>query len=191
MAEAKKPPFVQLTILGLLLVVLPAGSYIYLKRGYDYRVESLSELEPVGAAADLLPALEVPPRRVGVAYGFGGSLTDSARLALANIDSAFRDQPDVFFFPLDGVPSLRSPRKTISATASIDVGSPLRRSLAEAPFCAVPLDRLALLLDTAGQVRRCYDLHDGPSVARLVEHLTIVVPPAREEDIFVEREREY
>lgn len=190
----KRKPVVQLVLLGLLLVVLPVGSYLYLEWGYDYRVAALDELDEFGPIATAVD-YEIPgPRTVDVIYVSPVRPSDSVAQSLLNLHDAWDDQPLVQFVGLgqdrpvvveDALQSRLVPRTDANLEAFAELGN------RDTHCQRVPVEQRALVVDTAGTVRRCYDLHEGAEVNRLVEHLTMLVPRPEKEDVYLEREREY
>jgi len=182
-------------LIGALLVALPLGSFLYLKAGIDYRIESLSELEPLGSASGfgLEKSSEAKPI-VYALYMTPSSSKDSVSTTIRNVHEAFTHEPAVMFVGIGEsnfeIIDDRPQSKQIKSTTDI---KELYESLtSKSPHCVdVPLNQRGILVDRAGNVRRCYDLHDGPEVVRMVEHLTILVPPAPVQDMFLEREKEY
>ena len=186
--------YVQMLLLGLMLVVAPAVSYIYLKRGYDYRVESLSELKGFGNLRQEAGYADPDRRTVDLVY-LASAATDTVALALAQLYEAYAMQPDVRFVSL----SVNQPNTPIGVrqTDRPDVDpkraqSAFARASQQDKMCEqVPVTQRALLVDTLGTVRRCYNLHSGKELARIVEQLNILVPRAAEQDIFVRQTEEF
>lgn len=187
--------WLSMLVIGLLLVVLPLGSFLYLKAGIDYRIESLKELEPLGSADGfgLVKSTEKTPL-VYALYFTPSSATDSVATTIRNVHEAFTHEPVVKFVGIgqstievldDEVQSLQIPNTV--ATAQY-----FEKLTTDSPFCEkVPIGQQGILVDREGNVRRCYDLHSGPDVTRMVEHLTILVPPAPIQDMILEREKDY
>ena len=192
--EKQKPPILQLSLLGLLLVVAPLGSYLYLKAGYDYRVESLSELGDLGAIDALGSSVALPANTVGVYY-YADQLraNDSAAVSIKQVHEAFDDQPLVQFRGIGTADEtvLKDVAQTKELGSDLALLTAFGDLTSRDPHCAdIAIERRAVVTDTLGVVQRCYDLHNGQQVARLVEHLTILVPKPEEQDIFIERDRE-
>lgn len=190
MATNKRPYF-QLFLLTMMLVVFPLVSYVYLKKGYDYRVASLDELDSKGDFSDHLDYM-TNNRSVSILY-FGAAKDDSTSIAIGNVHDAFKDQPFVKLLSLNemklaDIPASKSEglKQSPTAIAKFEEFSTL-----DSHCVNIPLYNRALILDSNAIVRRCYNLHDGQEVARLVEHITILVPKPVKEDIFFERKDEY
>lgn len=185
---------VQLALLGLLLVVFPVGSYLYLEWGYDYRVAALNELEEFGAIATAVDYEIEGPRTVEVVYVAPATAQDSVATSILTLHDAWDDQPLVQFVGIGlGGPDVPADPRQAQRVARTEENLRDFERLGDAdPHCdRVPVARRALVVDTAGTVRRCYDLHVGEEVNRLVEHLTMLVPMPENEDIYLERDAEY
>jgi hypothetical protein len=183
-------------VLAVLLILFPLGSFLYLKAGYDHRVEALSELEFLGevASSDLgIPAGQTPT--VDVIYWSPTGAADSVGISISNVHEAFNEEPAVRFVGLglsQAGPLLPDPKQAIEVPATSGSKAEFQSITSASPHCSrLPLNQQAIVVDTAGTIRRCYDLHSGQEVARLVEHLTILVPKAPKEDLFLERREEY
>ena len=182
-------------LVGLLLVVFPLGSFLYLKAGIDYRIESLNELEPLGNGDvfGLAKSSEEVPL-VYALYFTPASESDSVTTTIRNVHAAFTHEPAVVFVGLgessfELIEDVKQSKHIASTPQKVEA---FRQLTAGSPHCEnVPLTRQGILIDREGSVRRCYDLHSGPQVTRMVEHLTILVPPAPIQDMFLEREKEY
>ena len=187
--------YVQLVLLGLLLVVAPIGSYLYLKWGYDYRVESLDELSDYGNLRAESGYATPTRRTIDVLYTAPSSPDDSVGVAIAQLYEAFKDQPDVRFRSLGSRDALTPPGARQTDGGDIDVkraNAAFARLSQADPNCErVPIAQRAVLVDTLGTLRRCYDLHAGQEVNRIVEQINILIPRKRGEDIFVSEAKEY
>ena len=194
---SRRKRVIQFTLLGLLLIVAPVGSYLYLKAGYDYRLASLNEFGELGAFGDLVTdAGQVADGEVRLLYTVPPSADDSVAQSIRLLHDAFSQQDFVEFVGLRGASSggdiLAAQPQSLVLPQGAYRAAALANAGARDPFCeSVPVAQRALVVDTAGTVRRCYDLHLGRDVNRIVEQLNILVPRPAEEDIFVEREREY
>ena len=192
MAKQRKP-ILQLVLLGMLLVVLPIGSYLYLEWGYDYRVEALGELEDFGPIATAVDYELADQATVDVVYISPLSPSDSVATSLRNVYDAWDQQPLVRFIGIgvEGPELIADTQQSLRISGSEGNLREFARLSAQDAHCAeVPVARRALVVDTSGTVRRCYDLHVGSEVNRLVEHLTMLVPMPEKQDIYLEREVE-
>lgn len=195
MAKPKRP-YLQLFLLTMMLVVLPVGSYLYLQFGYEHRVAALEELHDYGSASAVFTStLDPGEPHVRVLYTAPAAATDSVALAVEGVHQAFDNDPSVQFVAFtrgSGSYTLEDPQQAVSQAFDEAVERRLLElSNLDAHCERVPLDQRAIVVDTAGTVRRCYDLHSGPEVARLVEHLTMLVPMPAAEDMILQRTTEY
>ena len=188
-----KRPVLQLVLLGVLLIVFPLGSFLYLRAGYAYQVASWDEIDPRGAIEDVLPYPR-PDSTLDVVYFASPGASDSIATAIRSVQAAFADNPHVRFVGMGAAAETFLP----AGPQSLVVPTPSRSaeavaaSLAERlPDCAqVDPARRGYLIDRTGQLRRCYDLHDGASVRRLVEQLALIIPRPKGEDVVLERRTE-
>ena len=182
-------------LLGLLLIVFPLGSFLYLKAGFNYRVESLSELEPLGSIEPFgLPVSTVEDPLVYVLYFSPSAFSDSVGISVQNVHEAFTLEPSVKFvgFGEGGYKLIDDTEQASQIAYTSEMKIAFQKLTSNSPHCEnVPLIQQGIIVDREGKVRRCYDLHSGPEVIRMVEHLTILVPPPPIEDVFLEREKEY
>ncbi|MFK8054693.1 MAG: hypothetical protein AB8F78_01125 [Saprospiraceae bacterium] len=182
-------------LVGVLLVLLPLGSFLYLKAGISYRIESLGELKPLGSGDvfGLEKSTEEDPA-VYALYMTPASASDSVATSIRNVHEAFDHEPAVNFVGLGmaDFSIIKDKDQTSQLPLSASFKSAFQALTSPSPHCEnVPLSQQGILVDREGMVRRCYDLHSGPDVTRMVEHLTILVPPAPIQDMFLEREKEY
>ncbi len=191
----RSPVWFSMLLLGILLVVFPLGSFLYLKAGINYRIESLNELEPLGSAEafGLTKSTEEKPA-VYLLYTTPGALSDSVAITVKKVHEAFNHEPAVNFVGIGKSPFLliEDLLQSDQIERTSEVVKAFQDLTSDSQFCKnVPLEHQGLLVDREGMVRRCYDLHNGPDVTRMVEHLTILVPPAPIEDVILERQKEY
>ncbi len=191
----RSPVWFSMLLIGLLLVALPLGSFLYLKAGVNYRLTSLSELEPLGSAEafGLAESTEENPV-VYLLYTTPPSLKDSVAITVEKVHEAFTHEPAVVFVGIgkSSFQIIEDLPQSQQIDRTDDKVEAFRKLTANSTFCEnVPLEQQGILVDREGMVRRCYDLHSGPDVTRMVEHLTILVPPAPIEDMILEREKEY
>ena len=180
-------------LLGFLLVVFPLGSYLYLRAGFAYQLESWDEMDPIGPVADLID-YERPDSTIDIVFFEPMTDADSVTVAVRSLHEAFDDSPAVRFVALgDG----RGPK--LSEDQLQFASYPFRTSEAafaktSQPFSraceTIPLRQRAYTVDVNGSVRRCYNLHDGQDVNRLVEQVALILPRGVEEDVYLERKTE-
>ncbi len=187
--------YVQLGLLSLLLIVAPLVSYLYLKKGFEYRVDSLDELGHLGFIGDALSYSKAGQgKTVDIVYMTPPAASDTVGLAILQLYDAFRRQDSVQFIGIrQGAEPLIADASQGQELASNAANIQLLRQYGDKdPHCEqVPLEQRALLVDTLGQVRRCYNLHRGAEVNRIVEQLNILLPRPAKQDIFITKQREY
>ena len=180
-------------LLGFLLVVFPLGSYLYLRAGFAYQLDSWDEMEPIGPVTDLID-YQRPDSTIDIVFFEPASERDSVATAIDILHEAFDDSPDVRFVSL-GAGDVRLLRQDPVQEASFPlVGSQAAFAKTSARFSGacedVPVAQRAYTVDVDGNVRRCYDLHDGSDVSRLVEQVALILPRGKEEDVILERATE-
>ena len=180
-------------LLGFLLVVFPLGSYLYLRAGFAYQLESWDEMDPIGPVSELFP-YERRDSTIDIVFFEPVAPTDSVAVAVGDIHEAFDDSPAVRFVSLgdrgsrllvgDG-PQLAAFPYALDEAAFAKTSTPFSTACA-----SVPVRQRAYTVDVEGQVRRCYNLHDGADVSRLVEQVALILPRGKEEDVILERKTE-
>ena len=158
-----------------LLVVFPAISYLYLIKGYNFRLEALQELEVKEDidAFDYAPFVENPfPGRASLVYN-----GDDAE-ALAYLEPVFeqfshRDEFQMISFLSDS-----------SKAADFQMLEQWKAVLG-----AYPYEQDIALIDTASQIRNYYSF-DSSSFTKLIQHIPIIIPRKKEQDIVLKREDE-
>jgi len=191
-----KPPYGQLALLSLLLIVAPLGSYLYLKRGYEYRYDSLQELVDLGRASSIVEyGTAIEASTIDVLFFSPVSQSDSVALAIKSLHEAFDKQELVQFASLARGSNEWLPVDAQQATLTRIDDSQLagldEMSSQDAHCITVPLLQRAMVVDTSGTLRRCYDLHQGQDVNRIVEQINILLPRPPKEDVFFQQEQEY
>lgn len=180
-------------LLGVLLVVFPLGSYLYLRAGFAYQLDSWDEIEALGPIGDLVE-YERPDTTIDIVFFEPVRTDDSVSAAIGSLHEAFDDSPHVRFVAL-GEGSVHLLQDDRAQYASFPFAStPTAFAKTSAPFseaCAnVPVAQRAYTVDTRGQVRRCYNLHHGRDVNRLVEQVALILPRGVKEDVILERNNE-
>lgn len=197
-------------ILLFLLVILPFGSWYYLKGGLDYRLTTMGELKQYGTLPDFsystiwnkpITAADVKDKVI-VANVLDLQNQEMSRTfgeVLEKLHYQFDERKDVCFliYVLD--------------TTSVNAENFARQyQLEDAAQCyfiptvATDLENLAAsyhlsadslysnftLVDTKQMVRKHYDVREEAQVKRLVEHLALLLPLQKREEITLQRERE-
>ena len=187
-----KRPAVQLILLGILLIVFPLGSFLYLRAGWNYQLDSRTEMEALGPVADLLNYPR-PDSSIDIVFVSPATTNDSIAVALRSIHEAFDDNPVVRFVALGDVSAnvFDDPGQLTFVPTSLRTLDGLDADARYSQRCeTVPVAQRAYVVDVAGQVRRCYNLHRGDEAARLVEQVAFIIPRPKTEDVFLERKTE-
>jgi hypothetical protein len=208
--ERKRMKPLQMAFLLLMLVVLPAGSWFYLRGGYQHRKAALEELKEAEAVGDfsladqngLVFATQDLKKRVTIA---GFLPTDPERQGawmdgLIRMHEQFDDRNDVCFLLFADTTSISSTQDFVQSYNLSDSlqwillqgNADSLHELATGSFhlpAGAETQQLALI-DTSGMVRRHYDAYDNRQLGRLVEHITILMPRLPDPDIVFKREKE-
>jgi hypothetical protein len=154
--------FISWLLLGLFVVVVPLGSWFYLKKGLDYRKGALQEL----IAKD---SLERSIDSLGLIFG-KTSIIVLDTLVDSSITSGIRDQfkntPGFQVIHTAGDHETQWPRPYLESFFDKYDGSAY------------------MLIDTSGKVRNVYENNDK-ELKKLIEHTAIVIPRPVEVDIKV------
>ncbi len=195
-----------LAILFLILIVLPAGSWFYLRSGLNWHKKAVGELRYY---AKIRPVMVIPPigerfddldSKVCVIYNFGEepTLNDTTKLILDTYQNLFNQfglysdesvRPDLRFVPIyeGGTSEFRSYLQRLPssdyATWRRSGGLGSWRTILEnsyEQFCrdegCKPAPCYFVLADTSGSIRRFYDAMDPNQVGRMVEHMALLLP---------------
>ena len=201
---------IQLALLGLILVGLPAGSWYYLQKGLDYRLAVKNELKELGTlspmAFDLLSGQELEFKRIEnkvVVVGFflDPNHSDSPQNAafLSQLHQQFNQRDDVLFLvygdsgkvedfrPLMENSGLDSdPEQIFQLAGGTDPGL-LKQQY---HVGTGELQNTFVLIDPENQVRRTYDVRQTKELKLLVEHITYLFPQQAEKDLIFKRDSE-
>ncbi len=144
-APPPKRPAVQLLLLGFLLIVFPLGSFLYLRAGWNYQLDSRNEMEPLGPAADLFDYPR-PDSSIDIVFFAPTTGDDSINVSLRDIHEAFDDNPDVRFVAIGeaSVPLFDDPAQlSYVPTTAVDAGA-IRADTRFSRHCqSVPLPQRA------------------------------------------------
>ena len=208
MSEARKRMnFTQIAGMLFLLVILPAGSWYYLQRGFQHRKEALAELKDRGTiGAFMLPdqygnifSSEWLHKRVTIAAFLPNDAAQQQQWAsrLHDLHAQFDDRNDVCFLLFADSSLMRDPMEFAMENDLVDSlqweilttnGAELQ-VLAFESFYLPDAQQIALV-DTGLVVRRHYDIMDNQQMGRLIEHITIVMPRLPDPDIVFKRDKE-
>jgi hypothetical protein len=198
--------------LFLFLVVLPVGSWYYLRSGYQYRKAALEELQDLGkvqafsavtSSGDTLSEKDLEGHTLIAAF-----LPEEAgerKALIGQLDKLYRQfdaRNDILFVshyeagtPLDTsmaetYPLMQDTVQWVAFALSPD----MYLSMAKDSYGVFEGDRvnssLLTLVDTASVIKRHYDSKDNQQMGRLIEHITIVMPRTPEKDVLIRREKE-
>jgi hypothetical protein len=194
------------SILLTLLVILPAGSYLYMRGGFNWRKQAISELGQYGKIREAIflqpdgKKIDMLGGSVCVVHVFpeAAALDDAHRKIIDDCnellnqfgvlsDRSFRpdfklamiaDNPtEPFKAYRDSLPSVDYP------TWVWTIGGQLWTPLVERgyrKYCAeqgaAAVPHYYALTDTSGQIRRFYNALDEQQIGRMVEHIAMLLP---------------
>ncbi|MBK8490450.1 MAG: hypothetical protein IPL49_05960 [Saprospirales bacterium] len=208
MSEARKRMnFTQIAGMLFLLVILPAGSWYYLQRGFLHRKEALAELTDHGTVRAFRLrdqygnsfSSEWLHKRVTIAAFLPNDTAQQQQWAsrLHGLHQQFDDRNDVCFLLFADSSQMRDPMGFAIENDLVDslqweiltCSRPELESFAFESFYVPDLQQIALV-DTGLVVRRYYDILDNQQMGRLIEHITIVMPRLPDPDIVFRRDKE-
>lgn len=193
----------QLLVLLLLLVLTPAVSWLYLRKGLDYRQENLSVLAQLGQVrpgawtdtnGESLNTLNWKDQITLVYLSGSVSQVDQRLPLLRRIQSQFSDRSDVVLIQF-------MDQRDWSRTSAIKDSVDWKVVVLESPELADLMtewsqglrqeaaDRL-ILIDRQGQVRALFDPSDSEDVRSLVEVTAVMLPPKKVDKPTLQRESE-
>jgi hypothetical protein len=154
--------FISWLLLGLFVVVVPLGSWFYLKKGLDYRKGALQELVAKDSIEASLDSLHLIFGKTSVIVI--DSLVDAD--ITAGIRDQFKNTPGFQVVYINGSDQTQWPDDYLNSFLKKYQGSGY------------------MLIDTAGKVRNVYENSDE-GLKKLIEHTAIVIPRPVETDIKV------
>ncbi|MBK8195703.1 MAG: hypothetical protein IPK76_21800 [Lewinellaceae bacterium] len=188
--------------LFLILVVLPAGSWIYLRNGLNWRKTAVAELSNYGkirGAYVIWPDQtkeDLLKNKVVVVHTFGESpdLTADNRKIIDTGQKLFSQFGQNTYFRLamisnKGTSEFLSYAQTLPSseyatwvwTGGLGSWSTILENSYES-YCLAekvsPAKEYYALADTSGTIRRFYDALDDKQVERMVQHIAILLPPS-------------
>lgn len=188
------------SVLFLILVVLPAGSWFYLKSGLNWHKAAVAELGDYGkirGAFIIFPDGEKRDQLKGNVvvihiFGDGPDLTE-ANKKIIDVDKRLYDQfgqNEFFRMAMISEGGTTEFRSEVQKIPSIDYvtwvwtgGLGSWRTIIEngyESFClaqhASPVKEYFALADTNGKIVRFYDALDEKQVGRMVEHIAMILP---------------
>lgn len=212
----KKELVVPMLAFAFFLVLLPLGSYYYLKKGYDYRLAALNELKndygtiPTFDLVDTdsqqisTTALKVNLVLLNIFPAAYPELQKTLGETLVKLHDQFDDRNDLQF--IFQVPSEQSPSisQLQAYQEQYEFADPGQCHLLATPTTTIAaLNRDSLprwqlndsypyffLTDTTLTIRHYYDYSKLEDVKKLVEHIAIMLPRQEEPDIIFKRDTE-
>lgn len=161
------------TAIALVICVAPIGSYFFLKGGFDYRLESLNQLQPKELSKELNTAIEKYAPFEGNArlIHIPGEAETSELSVLQVIDDQIVDRArfDIFSF---------AQKRDIGKNKIEFIDVPKMQS-----------DFDYILIDTSNIVRGAYQYH--PRIGdEIIRHLSVVIPMPEQRSITLNRNKE-
>jgi len=155
-----------------MLVIVPIVSYVFLRKGLEYRVESLGQLEEKKIDDGLRTSLETYAGHIGNAQliHIPGEEEASERAILAAIDEKIVDRDRFEIYSLSGDPDLE---------VDDDI-----KYVANA---AVESEYSFILIDTSNTVRGVYPYSEDLK-GTLIRHLAVVIPVPGRKTITLRRD---
>lgn len=158
------------------LVIAPLGSYIYLKNGFAYRVESIAQLkEPKPVAPEVITFIEkhAPFKKNSRLVYFPGKDKAAEIKVVDLIDRRIVDRER---FDIVSFSDMKTGRK-LHQIDYIDVS--------ETPTTDIQF----LLLDTSNVIRATY-AYEPEIEAEILRHLSVVLPMPTRKNIHLKREKD-
>jgi len=194
-------------MLFLILIILPAGSWYYLTKGYNYRKELLDDLkEPIGNVTDYqLMTVDGKP------FDFSSIKNNTAIIQFLGKDALqkdflwdrmiklheqFDDRNDIMFIShIPNADMVNLPKDTaqwkIVTGTEIELDRIARESyMTKWNEGETVINNSRLILLDSAQIRNYYDANVPFEMGRLLEHVTMVMPRLQEKDIIIDREKE-
>ncbi|GLR19706.1 hypothetical protein [Portibacter lacus] len=158
-----------------LLVLFPAISYLYLIKGFNFRMDALKDLEP----KEQLEAFDYPNVSLNDLKGKATLIFDGHNMKAKSLlepvydEFSHREEFQMIGFVADSA-ALRLYKNTKQWMTLLG---------------DFPYEKEIALIDTGGVIRNFYDL-DSISFKALIQHIPIIIPREKEQDIVLKREDE-
>ncbi len=182
------------SIIGLtfFLIILPVGTYLFLRSGFEYRRESLAELKDLAPLdttnlQKLFSPIEIDFEKAMFVFG----ALDADNIDHANkIYNQFKNRDDVFHvylgnedsFNKDTFEILNTSRQQVELVTSINDYVPEEFSQNA---------RIGFLLgDYTGYIRRIYNYDSKEDMGLLIEHMAMKLKSGDRKEIMFQREVE-
>ncbi|MDX2071506.1 MAG: hypothetical protein SFV55_23960 [Haliscomenobacter sp.] len=196
--------WLQTTALFLMLLVMPALSWYYLKKGERYQVEMRAELKDYGK----LPKFSLPKLLENDSLS-SADLQNTVIIA-KELDVQELEQDEDLIFALSSLHTQFDDRYDVlfllhtTVQDSGKVGAFLRKNQLADPeqvlitsstpeliqSYSFPKASMAAIIDTTGTIRRYYNYRDGNELRRLTEHVTVLMHRDKKNDPYLNREKE-
>ncbi len=180
----------------LVLFILPAGSWYYLKKGADYRIGHIKDMLPkgdfaqsniVGITKEQMDSLVSKTILVGISSGESSPLIDTMNRQVAMIVDQFGDRKDFKVIRIisnengggDFAESNQMEHVWIAHQSNESINNCGVQSELSTPYWS--------LIDYKGQIRNYYSLDD---FEKLVVQSAMVLPVAKRKKIDLKRDKE-
>ncbi len=207
MEDLKKKTIAQPLMLIFAFVLLPFGSFLYLRYGLDYYIDRLDELGDLGQAPDFtlmnqegdtisLEDLKGKMSVVGYFSADCGVPCDSFSQAFHRIQAAFPDNYRInllTYFSDSSNAALVDNREMGSKWHWLKGEEAALKTMFENDYKMNLLDGYSnqfALVDSSHTIRRLYDAMDINEVNRLVVHLAMAAPRPPKQDVKFKRQKE-
>jgi hypothetical protein len=201
-----------MAVLLFFLVVLPMGSYYYLKQGYDYRLAALNELDndlgklpglslmDIDSHAVVVPELQGNLVVVNFYPAEDKGLQEQLGVYMSKLHDQFDDRNDVQFIMHSPVGAdAQALRKYREDYEFEDAGQCHILPTEDREYLEYKHDSLPpmaqpypyfFLSDTTLTIRNFYDMREENDMKKLVEHIAMILPRIPEKDIVFKRDAE-
>jgi cytochrome oxidase Cu insertion factor (SCO1/SenC/PrrC family) len=213
-AQKKKFPILKMLALFMMLVVLPAGSWYYLKQGYEYRKASLDKLQELGTApsfsfvnydSTIINSEDLEGNVViaGV-FDYKNGLEEDLKAKIGKLFTQFNRREEFYMIVhLNGVSdsTVQQVGETLVEDYNFEFPERFYLTSGTTEFAwntyKIPASKeelnsknMVVLIDAKQEVRNYYSLNDEEEIKLLVHHVTIVLPKKQEKDIIIKRDTE-
>jgi len=182
----------QLVGLSLLVVVLPAASWYFLKSGLDYRLESMDKLGDYGQ----LPVVDL---KLSNGKDVNTATLENKMVIVHEMSIGttrimqfyrqFSKRLDLQFILTDA-PQLKLKADRVANLWLLDNQSSVNKSFLDESGLGKTDGRNVALIDISGDIRNYYDLDQLSELQQLVEHTAFLLPVEETEKPVIQRESE-
>jgi hypothetical protein len=177
---------ISITLLFLLIVALPAGSWLFLKDGFNWRKDKLEELSPKGLFLNSFSFTPEEKTKIFEETTYKTTVVklneDLSKDDMSMIDQ-YRKSKTFLFLVLSEEPIIHeefSSKQPLRYITSSNLNANTEK-LRSANY---------VLLDTAGVIRQFYNGTDNKTLTSIVEDVAIVLPRKITPDIEMKKTRE-